>query len=204
MGVLIDVLGAVIIGGLLLMMLITFQYQITETAERQMYAATMASHLEQASTRLNKLIGLAGLGIEDPKDAVVVADTNQVIFRTYWDCVNDVMGATSGDPYFVRIKLEDDANGAMGKAVVLRQSDDLANIDSGTVLENMGYIFWVDRLRFVYYDIDGNETTEAVQVRAAELMLTFRREAPRMGSRDLTNRLQLKCFLSNTYLQMGT
>ena len=197
-----DILGAVIVGGLLLIMLITFQFQITETAERQMYAATMASHMERASTRLNYVIGLAGLGIEDPKQAVVRADEDVFVFRSYWDFQNDAMGPTSGDPNFISLSLRD-SNGQLGKAIEIRQGTD-ANIEDDAVLENMGYIFWVDRLGFSYFDIDNNPSTETPAIRAAELRMTFRRPGPMMDSRPLTNRLQLKCFLMNTYLQEGT
>jgi hypothetical protein len=202
MGVILDVLGAVAVGGLVLIMLITFQYQLQETAERQMYAATMASHMEKASTRLNYVIGLAGLGIENPKEAVVRADEDVFVFRSYWDFQGDVMGPTSGDPNYLSISLHP-SNGALGNAIEIRQGDD-ENIDDDPVLENMGYIFWVDELRFQYFDQDGNETADMPVIRATNVMMTFRRPGPVAGSRDLTNRLQLKCFLTNTYLQEGT
>lgn len=202
MGVILDILGAVALGGLVLIMLITFQYQLKETADRQMYAATMASHMEQASTRLNNVISLAGLGIEDPKDAVVLANDSVFVFRSYWDFLSDTMGPTSGDPNILSISLHA-SNGELGKAIEIRQGTD-ANINDDTVLQNMGYIFWVDDLRFEYFDIDGNLSTEAPAIRAANVMLSFRRPGPLSGSRDLTNRLQLKCFMTNTYLQEGT
>ncbi|HOY84288.1 MAG: hypothetical protein LHW45_02235 [Candidatus Cloacimonetes bacterium] len=202
MSVILDVLGAVILGGLVLIMLITFQYQITETAERNMYAASMADHMEQASTRLNHVIGLAGLGIEDPKLAVVRADSDAFVFRSYWDYNNNAIGPTSGEPNFVSISLRE-SNGALGKAIEIRQGTD-ANIEDDPVLENMGYIFWVDDLGFRYFNIDNNPSTETTAIRAAELRMTFRRPGPLMDSRPLTNRLQLKCFLMNTYLQEGT
>lgn len=203
MSVLLDILGSVIIAGLLLIMLITFQYQLTETAERHMYAASMARHMEQASTRLNHLIGLAGLGIEDPRQAVVIASENRFIFRSYWDFQNDRMGATSGPPNVLSIVLVDDANGALGSAVLIRQGDD-AYIEDDVVLENMGYIFWVEELKYRYYDLYGHETNNTDEVRSVDVMLTFRREGPMMDSRGLENRLQLRCYLMNTWLQLGT
>ncbi len=197
-----DILGAVIVGGLLLLMLITFQFQITETAERNMYAASMADHMEQASTRLNHIIGLAGLGIEDPKQAVVRADGDAFVFRSYWDYNSNAIGPTSGDPNYVSISLRE-SNGALGKAIEIRQGTD-ANIEDDAVLENMGYIFWVDDLSFVYYDLYDNQTQDPTVVRAADIRMSFQRPGPMMDSRPLTNRLQLKCFLMNTYLQEGT
>jgi hypothetical protein len=202
MSVILDALGAIIIGGLVLIMLVTFTTQIRETAERQMYAVSMATHMERASTRINHLIGLAGLGIEDPKEAVVRADSDVFVFRSYWDFQNDVMGPTSGPPNVLSISLHD-SNGAQGKAIEIRQGTD-ANIDDDPVLENLGYIFWVDDLNFVYYDIDNAKTTDIATVRAADVRLTFRREGPLAGTRPLTNKLQMKCFLMNTYLQEGT
>ncbi|HNZ07388.1 MAG TPA: hypothetical protein PK802_03680 [Candidatus Cloacimonadota bacterium] len=203
MSVLLDIIGSVIIAGLLLIMLTTFQYQLTETAERHMYAASMASHMEQASTRLNHLIGLAGLGIEDPRQAVVIASENRFIFRSYWDFEKDTMGATSGPPNVLSIVLVEDANEAMGSAVLIRQGND-AYIEDDVVLENMGYIFWVKELKYKYYDLYGHETHNTDEVRSVDIMLTFRREGPMMDSRGLENRLQLRCYLMNTWLQLGT
>lgn len=202
MSVILDILGAIIIGGLVLIMLITFTTRIRETAERQMYSASMVSHMEKAASRLNHLIGLAGLGIEDPNEAVVRADASAFVFRSYWDFQSDVMGPTSGDPNVLSISLRE-SNGAQGKAIEIRQGTD-ANIEDDPVLENLGYIPWVDELNFVYFDINNAQTANVEAVRSAEIRLSFRREGPLAGSRILTNRLQLKCYLMNTYLQEGT
>lgn len=192
MSVLIDVLGAIIIGGLLLIMLITFNYQLTENAERQLYAMNMTEHMENACVQLNYVIGFAGLGIEDFKESIVSAQVDIFEFQTYWDVSIDRLGNV---PRTISISLDNTVDQGTGKAIVIKQ---------GSVpLENFGYIFWVSNLEFDYFDIDGVVTNATEKIRSVELRIEFSRPAPRLGSRDLTNRLQLKCFLMNLYLQEG-
>jgi len=218
MPVLIDVLGAVAIGGLVLIMLITFNYQITETAERQMYERFMTEHIEEATKQLNYVMGMSGLGIDNPDNMCVVASDNLFMFKTLWDHVHYQIGQVgSMFPQNVSIALYDNESAQYPKVVEIRSSPPAiinhstlyynSAIDHVKVLEPFGFIFWVDDLEFRYYDIDDNLLTGTVdtqvdktKVRAVELLLTFRRDPPRLGGTDLTNRVQLKCYLMNTFM----
>jgi hypothetical protein len=207
MGVLIDILGAVIIGGLLLIMLITFNYQLANTAERNMYAAQMTEHMESACMRLNYIIGLAGAGVS-PSTAVIDASEEKFVFKTYWDFETDkleeegyYMEPTQGDPIQVAIMFEESASPYGGAIQIVREG-------VTDPVEDLGYIFWVDAVEFRYYDINDNLMDESFpsylkRIRAVEMFLTFERPGPLIGDRPLTNSLQLKCYMMNAYMQEG-
>lgn len=201
MSVILDILGAVIIAGLLLLMLMGFQFHVTETAQRHIFASSMVHHMENAASRLNHVIGMAGLGVDSPQNAVARADANAFVFRSYWDFHNDKLGNTREQPNYISISLRDSPE-STGKAIELRQGNS-TNIATHTILEDMGYIFWVDDLNFVYFDVNGSPTKDTKKVRSVDVRMTFRRGGPFIDTRDLTNKLQVKCYLMNTYLLEG-
>lgn len=213
MPVLIDVLGAIVIGGIVLILLITFNFQITETAERQMYERYMTEHIEESTKQLNYVVGMAGLGIPDPDTAFVATDEDNFMFKTLWDHEHYQIGEVgSVFPQNVSLGLYDSGSEQYPNVMQIRSSppkiEDHSTLyynsstDYVEILEPYGFIFWVDDLHFKYYDIDDNETTTPADVRAVELWLTFSREAPRVyePKRYLTNKVQIKCYLMNTFM----
>jgi hypothetical protein len=190
MNILIDLIGAAIIGSVLILMMITFQFQLYETSDRLLYTMNMTDHMEMTATRLNNIIALAGAGI-DPGDTVVHADEDSLVFMTYWDFLTETKDES---PNKLSIKLAAAPN-PFGTQVLIAQNDE--------VLQDLGNIFWVNELKFRYYDIDDNLTTEEDDVMAAELRVSFFRDAPRGGSRDIQTKLQFKCFFMNAYMQVG-
>ncbi|MFO8145099.1 MAG: hypothetical protein R6T89_05170 [Candidatus Syntrophosphaera sp.] len=208
MPVLMDVLGAIVIGGIVLILLITFNFQITESAERQMYERFMTEHIEEATKQLNYVVGMAGIGIEDPTLAVHTADEDLFVFKSMWDHLHYQLGDVSTDPFpqYVSIKVYDSENALspvseqFGKVLEIRNDQFATDPASQSLIEPLGFIFWVDDLRFRYYDINDAQTSTPADVRAVELLLSFRRDPPRLGGRDLTNRVQMKCYLMNPYM----
>ena len=190
MNILIDLIGAAIIGSMLILMMMTFQFQLYEASDRLMYAMNMTDHMEMAATLLNNTIALAGVGIE-PGDTVVHADEDSLVFWTYWDFQTETKDSS---PNKMSIKLADAPN-PFGTQVLITQNDE--------VLQDLANIFWVDELKFRYYDINDNLTTNEDDVMAAELRMSFFRDAPRGGSRDITTKLQFKCYFMNAYMQIG-
>ena len=194
MGALLDILGAIIIGGMLLMVLITFNFQLVQTANRNVYAAEMTDRMEAASVRLNYLMGLVGVGMGTADKAVVGMDENKFVFNSCWNFADDSIGTTA---YEYTLFYDAEANQNMGGAIVLRQGNNI-------VIEDMGYILWVDDLKLKYYDMEDDETSTASEVRSVELWISFSRAAPQMDGKTLNNRLQLRCYMMNAYLQEGT
>jgi hypothetical protein len=188
MGVILDVIGAMVIGGMLLLMMITFQYQMQEASDRALYIRDMIDNMDTAATKLNKVIALAGIGFA-PDATVLHATQDSLVFLTYWNYQTDQLGFT---PYTLSIKLNN-VPSPYGKALVIRQD--------GVPLNDLGYIFWVDGLKFYYYDKDNAATTLAGKVRSTEVWLTFFRNPPRRDGSVLRNRLQVKCFFMNAYMR---
>ncbi len=190
MGALLDVLGALLIGTMLMMMMVSFQYQLQDTAQTATYAANMLDHMDVAAKSINGVIALAGIGME-PVNVVVNANTDSFKFKSYWNYVTNQL---INSPVTISIGLETATSGD-GKVLVIRQDD--------TILDPLGYILWVDELSFIYYDINDQITTTAANVRAAEAWLTFKRDAIRPGAEPLRTKLQVKCFLMNAYMRGG-
>lgn len=191
MSTMIDVLGAMVIGSMLILAMFTFQYQLTDTANSVIYMEGMVEHMQVAYKQINSLISLAGIGIL-PANTVVVADSNRMEFRTKWNYQTKSIGFTDN-----RLELSlSNVQTQLGKALTVRQN--------GTLMNDLGYIFWVDNLRIKYYDIDGHVTTTPANVRSAELWLTFRHNAPSQGGQTLHTKIQMRCYLMNTYLAEGS
>lgn len=188
MSIIIDIIGSFIIGGMLLMMVLTFQYQLQESADRAMYLKEMVDHMDQAAVKLNSVIALAGVGYP-PNTAVIHATQDSLVFRTYWNFQNDELALA---PVTLSIK-RSPMPSPYGYAAVIRQD--------GVPLNDLGYLFWIDEIKFRYYDRNDALTTTAANVRSAEVWLSFFRDAPRAGSRVLRNRLQVKCFFMNAYMR---
>lgn len=188
MSFILDIIGSVIIGGMLILMMITFQYQMQEAADRAMFMKDMIDHMDVAATKLNSVIALAGVGFA-PNVAVVHATADSLVFQTYWDYQNDQLGLT---PCTLSLKLAN-VPSPYGKALTIRQN--------GIPLNDLGYIFWVDGLKFKYYTKTDALTTDKTLVRSAEMWLSFFRNPPIMGSEVLRTRLQVKCFFMNAYMR---
>jgi len=188
MNVILDLIGSAMIASLLILMMITFQYQLRDTAERTLYAMHMIDHMDQAATKLNNVIALAGIGM--PADsAVVTAATDRMVFRSYWDWENNQLTPA---PHSLEIKIVDTGT-SYGKALTI--------VQDGVALTDLGYIFWIDEIRFQYYNKLDMATTTARQVRAAEIFLTFRRNSPMGDNPSIRAKVQQKCYLMNTYMR---
>ncbi|MDZ4181994.1 MAG: hypothetical protein U1B83_03875, partial [Candidatus Cloacimonadaceae bacterium] len=165
MSVLIDVIGAMVIGSMLILMMFSFQYQLADTTNSAIYMANMVDHMQVANTRLNRLFSLAGIGLA-PANTVVVADSNRIEFRSKWDYAANRITTVEH-----RISLSlSNVDTPLGKALIVTQN--------GTQLNDLGYIFWVDRLQMRYYDINDILTTDPARIRSAEMWLTFRHNTP--------------------------
>ncbi len=188
MSVMLDFLGSAMIASLLILMMITFQYQLRDQAQRTLYTATMVDHMDKACTKINAVLSLAGIGV--PADsACVTATTSRMVMRTYWDYQSDLLSASR---HSVEIKIVD-LGSPFGKALTI--------VQDGTPLYDSGYIFYINEISFKYYNKSDLVTTVPSAVRSAEIFLTFRREAPNSGGRALITKIQLKCFLMNTYMR---
>lgn len=188
MSFIIDLIGASLIGSLLLMMMITFQLQMQEASDRAMYTVNMIDHMDQAATRINNVVALAGVGMS-PSTAIKHATADSLVFYTFWDFQNDQI---TGSAKTLSIKLSS-VPSPYGTAVVIRQN--------GVPLTDLGYLFWVNELKFRYYTKADVLTTTASLVRSTEVRMSFFRNAPRVGGRPITTKLQFKCYFMNAYMQ---
>jgi len=188
MGVMLDVIGSVVIGAMLLMMLISLQFQLQEAAQRALYLKEMVDHMDQCATKLNSVVALAGVGFT-PAESIIHATADSLVFRTYWDYQQDQLGTV---PRRLSIKLSNMPD-PYGIAVVVAQDN--------VPLNDLGHLFWIDELKFRYYTKADQLTTNASLARSAEIRMGFFHEAPRAGSPPIRTKLQFKCYFMNAYMR---
>jgi len=188
MNAIIDVMGSFLIGSILLLMMITFQHQMQETAARTMFSVNMMQHIDDAATFLNQVIALAGIGV-NPRDAVTVALPNRMAFRSFWDYNSGTVSAVEN---IIEIRLS---------PVVTPVGTALTIFQNGVLLHENGHIMWVEHLHFTYFNRLDQVTTTARDVRSAEIRLTFKRDPPRLGMAPVRALLQIRCYLMNTYMR---
>lgn len=188
MSFIIDLIGAALIASMLVMMMITFQFSMQEASERALYTMNMVDHMDQTATRLNNVIALAGVGFS-PTTSITQASVDSLVFRTYWNFQTDQLGTT---PVTLSIKLAT-VPSPYGTAVIIAQN--------GVPLQNLGYLFWINELKFRYYTKTDVLTTTASLARSAEIRISFFRNPPRSGGKPIITKLQFKCYFMNTYMQ---
>jgi hypothetical protein len=190
MSVMLDVLGSVVIAATLLLMIMTFQMQMRETVTRLHYTGSMIEHMDEVTTTLNHTFAMAGIGIP-VSDVCTIVDTNRIEFKTLWDVAGDSLSSTL---HVIHIAL-DDSSSAQGKVLTIKQD--------GSVIQPLGYIMYIERIRFNYFDLADSLTTDTSEVRSAEVLLTFRRDSPWNPDQPLRSNIQMKSYFMNSYLQGG-
>lgn len=196
MGVMLDVIGGIIIGGTLLLMIMTFQLQLQENAMRLYYTSSMIEHMDDVAETINHVFSMVGIGYglaqtTQEETVCIVANENTVKFRTFWDYENDELSQTA---HTVEIVLNED-DGEWGRVLNV--------VQDGEIIFPMGHILFIEDMKLKYYNINDVVTTELKDIMSAEVLLTFRRDSPWRQDQPLRSNLQLKCYFMNRYLQHG-
>lgn len=190
MGVLLDVLGSVIIGGTLLLMIMSFNLQIQETSSRIYYTSSMISHMEEVSEKINHVFSMAGIGFTKDDVICVSASQDAIKFKTYWNYSTNKLDQSV---HQIEIKLNNTSTG-VGKVLDVIQDG---------VTYPLGHILFIESMKLNYYNKSDGATTVLKDIMCAEVLLTFRRDSPWRPDRPLRSNIQLKCFFMNRYLQEG-
>lgn len=195
MGALLDVLGSIMVGTLLILMMITFQMQLRETAERTIYAASMMSHEQTACKELNGIVALAGVNFPIDSVVVITATPTSMAFRTFWDYQNNVMTDVANTISFT---LKNNTT-YVGRELELLQS--------ASPVYDLGGILWLEDLKFYYYGINNNYLGQTVtgntrkDIYSIEIGMTFKRDADMSNAVPLRTKVLLKCYMMNRYLR---
>lgn len=188
MSILLDLLGAMVVGTTLLLLMITFQFQLQDTADRSIYSAQMIDHEQMVCNHLNKLFAMAGVGMT-PDSTVVTAEPGRITFRTYWNYEANYAAAT---PSSFELKLSPTTSG-VGRALTIKQN--------GEIIPDLGYILWLEDLHLIYYDKYEVVTNLPSKVRSVDVMVTLKRDPPHGTGHILRTKVQLKCYFMNCYMR---
>jgi len=181
------------IATMLILMMLSFQFQLQDTANRTMFVAQMLAHEQQACVDLNRIILLAGVGMS-PDSTMVAADSTSLTFRTYWDFRNNVLTET---PRSVSLSLLTETG--VGKQLHI--------VQEGTPVFDMGYILWVDRMTFSFFNRDDAlvalplTTASLKTIRGVVVNMVFKRNPPKVKSTVLKTKVQLRIYYMNCYLR---
>ncbi|MDD3535336.1 MAG: hypothetical protein PHC50_04230 [Candidatus Cloacimonetes bacterium] len=190
MGVLLDVLGSVIIGGTLLLMIMSFNLQMQETSSRIYYTSSMIEHMEEVAQNVNHVFSMAGIGFNKDDQICVTASQTAIKFKTFWNYETDVLDQ---EPHQIEIRLDTAPTGT-GKVLDVIQDG---------IVYPLGHILFIEDMKLKYYNKSDAATTVLKDIMSAEVLLTFRRDSPWRPDRPLRSNLQLKCYMMNRYLQEG-
>lgn len=182
------------IATLLMLMMISFQFQLNDIANRTMYTSQMLVHEETACSELNRLVALVGVGVS-PDSTIAAATTTSITFRTRWSYITNALLLA---PVTLQLTLEN----ATGSGKMIRI------VQGGTVTYELGRILWIEDMSFKYYNNAGTEITtlsaaNLKTVRSIDVNMTFRRNAPKVNATPLRTRVQLRIYFMNCYLQEG-
>ena len=195
MSILLDLLGALMIASLLMLMMISFQFQLQDIANRTMFSAQMMVHEQEACEDLNRLVALVGIGVA-PDSTVSTATATSATFRTRWSYVTNQMLLS---PTTLQLTLE--AATASGRRLRIVQGP--------TVVNDLANILWIEDLAFVYYDKAGalvalpTTATTIKTIRSMDVNMTFMRRSPRANKTPLRTRVSLRIYFMNCFLQGG-
>ncbi|HOH47192.1 MAG TPA: hypothetical protein PLX59_05075, partial [Candidatus Cloacimonadota bacterium] len=123
--------------------------------------------------------------------AVVTAESSRLIFRTYWSYPENQL---TDDIHSVMLRLSS-SNTDFGRTLIIAQD--------GVLIHDADYIFYISDVSFIYYNLAGQVTTTPRNVRSVDARLTFSRAAPTSGGRALETRIQIRCYIMNSYLKGG-
>ncbi len=188
MNILLDLLGALVIASFLLLTMTTFQFQLNDTVNRTLFTAQMIEHEEVACQSINRLIAMAGIGFV-PDSTFVNATATSMTFRTYWDYNTNTLGA---NPVSILLSLGQ-SYGQYGRVLRI--------VQNGRPIRDLENILWLEDLQFVYYNKTDQITTDKRYIRSVDVMMTFRRDPPKVASIPLRVKVQIKCYLMNCYMR---
>jgi len=176
-------------------MMITFQFQIQDTAHRMIHSVDLLDSGQEAMDELGKIISMAGIGV-DPDSVVVTATDSTFAFRTRWNYGTGLLMVTSN---VLQISLGDST--AVGRPIVITQG--------GATFNTLARILWIEELAFEFYRLDDSmvsfptTATSRGDIRFLDMMMTLRKPPPRLGAQPLRTRIASRLYLMNSYLQGG-
>ncbi len=191
MGVMLDIIGSIIIGGSLLLMMMTFQLQMQETSSRIYYTGSMIEHMDSVAENINHVFSMVGIGYNIDDNVCELASQSAIRFKTYWNFVDDELDQES---HTIEIKLNDTGD-EFGKVLNV--------IQDGSVIHPLGHIMFIESMKLQYFNKNDVATNTLKDIMSAEVLLTFRRDSPWRPEQPLRSNLKLKSYLMNRYLQEG-
>ena len=195
-----DIIGSIIIGGSLLLMMMTFQLQMQESSSRIYYTGSMIEHIDNVADNLNHVFSMVGIGFNIDDTVCQEAKEDRIKFKTYWNYGTDSL---DDEEHIIEIKLNDSGDD-FGRVLNVLQD--------GEVLHPLGHLMFIEDMRLKYFNkndalipFSGSSVASAnlKGIMSAEVLLTFRRDSPWRPEQPLRTNLQLKCFFMNRYLQEG-
>lgn len=195
MGAMLDVIGATIAGGVLILFILNSMFTIQALAFNTNMASNLIDITETVSSNLSTILDLVGSDIDSRPNAIWEADSTKFRFQAEFD-VNDDGHLTDTD-----ITIEQITDGNSNKQLLVYHDDDTNNILLGPFrIDNN------DNLNFTYYDEFNNVIGSGASlndIRSVRVEIPFYDEGMNLtGSqqRDLVHNIVIWKFFKNLYL----
>ena len=188
MQAIIDVIGALAIGGLVLITMLTTLFNVQFTSHDIARSVLLYDNVQKACEMLHST--LATVAIDMPLDSIFVTTTaNRFSFYSKWNINNDQLD-TGIHQYTVYL---DDTSTDLGSELILTQD--------GTPTQNLSSILWLSSLQFAYLDAADNPTANQSLIRTIRVDMQFSRTASNMDRNDLNTNISLWNSFKNISLK---
>ncbi|MCD4817982.1 MAG: hypothetical protein K8S23_04780 [Candidatus Cloacimonetes bacterium] len=184
MSIIFDIIGALAIGGLILITMLTTLFNIHFSTQDIAMSVVLYENVQQSCEVVHSILSTVALKM--PIDSVfVLTEENKFSFYSRWNILNENLDT---NPHIYTIYL-DQVITDIGKDLVIEQD--------GTQLIVFHPVFWLDNIEFHYLDIDDNETSSPQLIRSIQANLKFSRTSSNLDNPALFTEVTIWNYLKN-------
>jgi hypothetical protein len=184
MQAIIDVIGALAIGGLILITMLTTLFNVQFTSHDIARSVLLYDNVQKSCELFHSVLATVALNM--PVDSVFIrTEATRFTFYSKWNILHDRLD-TFPHQYDIFLEHRDSESGSLLRC---RQNGNETNF--------LDMIMWLDELHFTYLDGSDNVTNSPFLIKNIQVDLSFRRTASAMDRNDLNTNITLWSYLKN-------
>lgn len=178
MQAIIDVIGALAIGGLVLITMLTTLFNVQFTSHDIARSVLLYDNVQKTCEMMHGVLAI--VAIDMPVDSVFITmSTDEFSFYSKWNILADQLDSST---HIYRI-YQDTTLTEFGAELILTQD--------GNDTQLLSHLLWVRDLEFVYLDAADAETNNLSLIRTVRADIEFRRTSTNMDRNDLNTNISL-------------
>jgi hypothetical protein len=168
MQALIDVIGALAIGGLILITMLTTLFNVQFSSHDIARSVLLYDNVQKSCELFHSVLSTVALDM--PIDSVFVRkETHRLTFFSKWNILQERLD-TAAHQYDIFLEPQDSEFGSL-----------LRLEQNGAETNFLNMIMWLDELNFTYLDLSDNVTNDPLLIRSIQVDLIFRRIERRLS-----------------------